>query len=390
MRQYAPILVLLLLFLVILPYFDHSAGVRASALDSQNIPSYGSVSYNGSIDRLTYLHVEGNKVKNVYGETVYLRGVDKFSFYEDEATAPGWNHIVESDVENIKNLMNANIIRCDISVQSLFPTFNFSQPNTAHLQMMDNFVGWCAERKIYVLFCMFGYYMTYNMADGYPDDFWTNPIRQQNVREFYIFLAEHYKGQPAVFGFDIMNEPANGWAPIPTLERWKVFATDVMDGFQAVNPTLIAVVETLEVEYIDSLWWVKDSPINRPNVVYSGHIYAHWAETSQWMDHFDFARAYRDGRYEEARTLFDSWLDERYHSEANVPFYIGEFGTYYREDNMVWLEDLLQIMGERGWSWTAFLWHTCSGAGAADQSYNLVDYDWVTLRPQGELVSEYA
>lgn len=118
--------------------------------------STGSV--NCQSHSLTYLHTEGKDIKNEFGQIVYLRGCAKMCMEFVVDPDPGAYNVRESDFENIKNLLGANVVRIDLALSLLFPTFDVNAPNSVYLGHMDDIVDWCGKREIYVLFDCHGYY----------------------------------------------------------------------------------------------------------------------------------------------------------------------------------------------------------------------------------------
>lgn len=108
------------------------------------------------------------------------------------------------------------------------------------------------------------------------------------IRDFWVFIADRYKGNPTVFGFDLYNEP---WNAVPTVDRpkvseWKTQVEEWIDAITSVNPKLIFIVENAGHQIWGSgNWgWVQTDPINRINMVYSPHFYPE-RENGTWKDY---------------------------------------------------------------------------------------------------------
>lgn len=353
---------------------------------------------------MSYLHTDGKWLRDSLGRTVKLRGVAKmcmeFSNYHE---IPSYN-ITERDFENIKSLLHSNVIRIDLALSLLFPTFDVSAPDSTYLSHMDNIVKWCGERGMRVIFDLHGYYTQME----FPADFWTQPAWERTgiaqpyrdqIRDFWIFIANRYDGNRIVVGFDLLNEP---WNCVPAEDRpfpdeWKLQIEEWIDAIVAVNPRLLFFVENAGHQAWGSNdWrWLETAPVNRSNVVYSPHFYPQnldgsWSDYS-WMGvtGSDFAQDYAAGNYEQAKIKLREFLKVAF--PVDRPVYVGEFAapilTVSDPAGLQYLEDFLSIMDEPGfnhinytyWAWVA----------GSSPTYALVDHDWVTMYPQGHILAEY-
>jgi endoglucanase len=355
------------------------------------LPSAGTVNY----PHISYLHTEGKLIKNEFGETVYLRGCAKMCMEFETYYDVGAYNIRESDFDNIKRLLGVNIIRIDLALSLLFPTFDVGAPNPDYLATMDNIVMWCGDRDMYVLFDCHGYYPQM----GAPSDFWDtlyNGIRQpyrNMISDFWVFIANRYNGNPTVFGFDLYNEP---WNAVPAEDRpypseWKTVIEEWIDAITAVNPKLLFIVETAghQMWGSDDWRWIATSPIERANVVYSPHFYPQ-RDDGSWKNYTwislpgnTFASEYASGDYATAKEKMETFLINLFQDDLGYPILIGEFGFVANENGLQCLRDFLDISNKHGWSWTYWGW-----CGRPDWFW-LVEEDWVTLTPQGQIVKEY-
>lgn len=394
MRRNSPNTFLFITFSLLL---SSSAILPISGLQgSQSIKSYGAISYQKK-EGLSYLHTEGRFIKNEFGETVYLRGCAKMCMEFETYYDVGAYNIRESDFDNIKRLLGVNIVRIDLALSLLFPTFDVGDPDPDYLATMDNIVKWCGDRDMYVLVDCHGYYPQM----GAPSDFWDTPhngIRQpyrNMIRDFWVFMANRYNGNPTVFGFDLYNEP---WNAVPAEDRpypdeWKVQIEEWIDAVSAVNPQLLFFVENAGHQPwgSDDWRWLRSTPIDKPNVVYSPHFYPERGDGT-WKDYTwipltgnTFCADYVAGNYDVAKRNMRNFLTELWQLDLPYPFHIGEFGSLNDEVGLQCLTDLLDIIHRYfGYNYNYWAW-----VGRPQPSYCLIEEDWVTLTPQGQIVKEY-
>lgn len=381
------------------------SGTIMALVTDTTIPTVGTINYG-----LSYLHTEGKLIKDEAGRTVYLRGVAKMCM-EFSADAHGY-HVTETDFENIKNLLNPNVVRIDLALSLLFPTFDMSAPDSTYLGLMDNIVKWCGDRDMYVLFDLHGYYPQMSA----PTDFWTEPwweergIREpyrSHIRDFWVFIANRYKGNPTVFGFDLFNEPWNAVVKPPpddrpTPKEWKTMVHEWIDAITAVNPKLLFIVENAGHQMWGHEDWRWIAPgghegvtaIDRPNVVYSPHFYPQRLDGT-WVDDTwiplagnTYAGDYAAGNYEVAKANMETFLTALWQEGADYPFMVTEFGFCGDEAGLQCLKDILDFFNRHGYSYTYWGWYHVPPGESSIWNHWLVETDWVTLTPQGEILAE--
>jgi endoglucanase len=384
-----------LVVVTIIIAFYLCANVATSTITGTSVFwNLGTIDYSHSW--LSYLHTEGSLVKNEFGQIVYLRGCNKMcmQFYIDPD--PGAYNVKESDFENIKNLLGANVVRIDLALSLLFPTFDVNAPEMVYLDHMDDIVDWCGKREMYVLFDCHGYYPQM----GAPEDFWNlensgirNPYRNM-IRDFWVFIANRYEGNPTVFGFDLYEEP---WNAVPTMDRptaseWKTQVEEWIDAITIVNPKLIFVIENAgHQEWGSNDWrWIRTSPIDRTNIVYSPHFFPQREPDGTWKDYTwidlsgnSFSKDYSTHNYAAAKENMETFTNNLWQGDLHYPILVGEFGCINDESGLRFLRDFLEVCDTRGWSWTYWAW-----VGRPQPSFALVLEDWVTLNPQGTTVQQ--
>jgi aryl-phospho-beta-D-glucosidase BglC (GH1 family) len=314
----------------------------------------------------------------------------------------GVYNIQKSDFENIKRSLGTNLVRIDLALSLLFPTFNVQQPDQSYLATMDKIANWCQELNMYVLFDLHGYYNN----GGAPRDFWDSPglgVRQpykSMIANFWIFIAQRYNSNHAVFGFDLYNEPWNALAyngtaesSRPYIAEWRSQVEEWIDAISPVNPSLIFFVENAGHSYWgkDDWRWVETEPINRPNVVYSPHFYPE-STSGTWNSYSyielpgtHFGYDYSTHNYAAAKAEMAELLNQLYSFGNQHPVFIGEFSAINDEAGLQFLSDFLQYSNQNGWSWAAWTW-----CGRDQPGFYMIYPDWITLTPQGQIVSRFA
>ena len=187
-----------------------------------------------------------------------------------------------------------------------------------------------------------------------PDDpdFWKDERSRARTDEIWQRVAQHFKGNPAVAEYDLLNEPYGApdraalWAEYDRL--YKVI--------RAADPDHIITMETCWGGSVDGVhmgwgWNVLPPParFGWTNVVYETHSYVWKADTDAARQKVGIDRQVSD------------W---EAHRRWGVPCYVGEFNCIMSEE--AWKYALAQFAAH-GMSWT--MWSYKSTHGSGDDSW---------------------
>jgi aryl-phospho-beta-D-glucosidase BglC (GH1 family) len=174
-----------------------------------------------------------------------------------------------------------------------------------------------------------------------PAALWTSPTDQQHTIAIWQEVAAHYRGNPAVAGYDLLNEPAGASTD---QDRWAL-QDRIYRAVRAVDPE--------HMVFIEAIWWLDNLPppamYGWNNVVYECHHY-------EWSVQTDDQKQ-RDG----ADAKVADFLS---HATYGVPFFLGEFNFFANPD--AWSYGIEQ-WDRNGISWTTWSWRAdVPGAGVED------------------------
>jgi aryl-phospho-beta-D-glucosidase BglC (GH1 family) len=264
------------------------------------------------------------------------------------------NWITMADLDNIKN-MGMNFIRVPISWHELLNDDGTWKSNP--WTQLDALVNAAASRGIYVLLdmhtvpggdCPWG---SCGRQGPNPNAFWTTPAYQDMVNTMWQGIAAHYKGNPAIAGYDLLNEPIlsynEGSAEITTKSD---LYNRLYNTVRANDPDHAIFIEAFfgfdKIAAPSTYGWA--------NVVYEIHPYAMDAP----MD------------WDAQNNLVTNNLNTlaQFQKQWNVPVYAGEYSLYFFDDVwMRWMSGLNAL--HASWSnWTYKV--TGSGDGANWGFYN--------------------
>jgi hypothetical protein len=184
-------------------------------------------------------------------------------------------------------------------------------------------------------------------------------------------LAERYRGNGWVAGYNLINEPAD-----PTEQMLMPVYRRMYDAIRAIDPDHIQFLEgnrySLDFHMFGEPW---------PNVVYTTHDYA----LPGFIDGGPYPGVSR-GISVDRSVLERTFLERtQYMRETGTPIWVGEFGPVYtgdaEKDAMRYrlLEDQLEIYRQHGASWS--IW-TYKDIGLQGVVYAKPESAWISrVRP---------
>ena len=180
--------------------------------------------------------------------------------------------------------------------------------------------------------------------------------RQLNDRLIKIWqtIAYKYKGNSAVWGYDLMNEPVQNKLPIKGIDYidTQVRVSQAIRKIDQKTPIFI------EVDDWDSPYnFIFLSPVPISNVIYEVHMYQPGIFTHQGVNDNGSVIIYPgviNGIYYDKNKLREILKPVRdFQLRYNVPIYVGEFSAVrWAPGAAQYLDDCISIFEEYGWNWT--------------------------------------
>ena len=188
--------------------------------------------------------------------------------------------------------------------------------------MVDSLLDWCASREIYLILDLHAapggqvYNADISDYDDSKPSLWESKENRDKTVAFWKKIAERYKDEPWIGGYDLINE-TNWNLPGGTLLR--NLYQEITDSIRATGDEHIL--------FIEGNWFANDytglTPPWDGNMVYSFHKY--WSS----LDDLDWIIPLRD--------------------QYNVPLWMGESG----ENSNTWFTDAVILFEKNniGWAW---------------------------------------
>ncbi|MGR0321093.1 glycoside hydrolase family 5 protein [Agromyces sp. ZXT2-3] len=218
-------------------------------------------------------------------------------------------------------------------------------------RLLDSVVDACARHGIYTILDLHALPGAQNQH-WHSDNptqwahFWSQRQFQDRVVNLWEHLAEHYRDNPWVAGYNPVNEPADAHG-----EAIGPFYRRLVAAIRAVDPHHILFLDGNRYStQFDQL----GDPL--PNCVYTAHDYA----LPGFVDGGPYPGVSR-GRHVDRDVVEETFLERTaYMRETGTPIWIGEFGPVYTGDperdaqRYRLLEDQLEIYSRYDASWA--LW----------------------------------
>ncbi len=276
-----------------------------------------------------WLHVSGDKIVNQKGDTVLLRGFGLGGMLHMENFIDGYTGNEEAMREGLKKVLGEkkynlyfdtflksyftepdaayieslglNLIRIPINYHLFEDDMNPGVIKEESFAYLDTVIDLCARHHIYTIIDLHAFPGSQNQH-WHSDNpthiarFWIYKDFQDRALHFWEVIAQRYKDNPWVAGYDVMNEPAD-----PTGEKLFPYYKRLRDAIRKIDPDHILFLEgdkyATQFDKFTEIW---------DNVVYTNHDYA--------MPGFIFGGDYpgitRDHYYDKD-TLEKDFLEEK-------------------------------------------------------------------------------
>ncbi len=276
--------------------------------------SAGMASGAGNSEKLSVLRADQNRLKDGEGREVILRGVNTGG---RSKMPPFFPFDPEPDFETALNKYADRVQSLGFNVVRLLVIYEAGEPargkyDQDYLQKYDAMVEAFARRGIYIIIDSHqDLYSRRLCGDGLPDwalpekyqndpahadcrlwslRYFTNPVAstadrfwsnadgvQDSYAAFFRMLAERYKNEPAVIGFEPINEPFPGWSGMAHYSEWNqehLFRLDqkVAKAVQSADPRYLILVDLCPLEN-QGAWNPRMTKPEINNLVLAPHYY---------------------------------------------------------------------------------------------------------------------
>jgi hypothetical protein len=268
---------------------------------------------------------QGDRPRRIEKITTDLLGPEKANRFWHEFRE---NYITEADIQRIAEL-GYNSVRPAINSRVLLTQSDPPECAEEGFRLLDHLIAWCKASGIYVILDMHaapGGQTGQNIDDSANDepDLFIDPKYEDQLVALWTAIAKRYKDEPAVAGYDLLNEPlpARTGAEAKFKARLEPLYQKLTKAIRGVDPKHIVILEGAD--------WANDwSVFTQPfdgNLVYQFHYYC-WDHPA-------------------ALKSIENYLNHR--QRLNAPVWVGETGE--RDNAIYWATTEYFEANNIGWS----------------------------------------
>lgn len=282
------------------------------------------------------------------------------------------NFIQESDFKNIASL-GFNCVRLPFN-HKLFEKEPFSYSNEG-LSYLQKAVWWAKRYGIWVILDLHAAPGSQN-SDWHSDSdgealLWESKSNQERTIKLWSFLADVFKDEEAVAGYDLLNEP--------------IVASSALNKFYQELIKEIRKVDKNHIIFLEPVNWAQDLETLKPpqdeNLAFSIHFYQpldFCFNTQPGLVYPFTDNLYKKNMQDNIKHLKDCFEISQ---ELKVPILVGEFGVNSRSNlygEMDYIRDLTKIFDELDYHWTYWTYKAVKSTIFPDGLYHYTgDPKWV-------------
>jgi endoglucanase len=226
--------------------------------------------------------------------------------------------------------------------------------DTNFFNRIDEVLGWAFNYNLAVIINIHHY-----------DEIMQNPMAEkERFLSIWKQIALHYKNYSSNLFFEILNEPNSAL----TAGLWNVFLKEAITTIRETNPDRSILIGTAEWGGLSALQKLE-FPSDDNNLILSVHYYLPFEFTHQGAEWIEGSNNWLGTKWE-GNTVEREIINQDIKTAANwaamrnVPFNLGEFGSYYKADmnsRVRWTAAVSAAARNYGASFN--YWEFCAGFG---------------------------
>jgi aryl-phospho-beta-D-glucosidase BglC (GH1 family) len=233
------------------------------------------------------------------------------------------DYITKEDIKFIKQL-GFNSIRIPFNYRLFVTNYPFYELKGVGYELLNRVINWCKEETLYVILdmhCAPGGQTGDNIDDSYGYPFlFEDEFSQDLTAKIWKRIAEIYKDEEIIIGYDLLNEPI---AHYFDKEKLKPLLVPV---YKKITKAIREVDTNHIIIYGGAIWDSDFSVFTEPldsKAIYTFHKY--WTPPTQ--------------------EVIQDYIDFR--ERMNVPIWLGESG----ENTNEWINEFRQLLEKNNIGW---------------------------------------
>lgn len=202
-------------------------------------------------------------------------------------------------------------------------------------------------------------------------------------------IATRYKGNSAIYGYELLNEPAQRTV-VPSIGTWLTVSTNIAAAIRAIDPSVRIVIEPL---YGNPLYFSKLKPLKDSNVAYAFHAYYNSSFRAQGLGGRPINIVYPKKKFNKANLIKSMARAYGFAKKYKVKMICGEFSAPRwapKGSGFRYLRDHIQYFEKNGWDWAYHVWRS-SDVWSVEQGNDPNDSSYVDphTTDRGKLLNKY-
>lgn len=278
------------------------------------------------------------------------------------------NFITEEDMHTVKS-WGLNCVRLPINYRLIY--------EIQGIEYLKNIIKLFKKNSIYVILDLHAAPGSQN-NDWHSDSsgealLWQDKKFQDETVHIWQIISRTFKNEPAIAGYDLINEPVIGNARKIRALYDKITRAIRNNGDE-------------HIIFLEGGLWAQDfkklDNISDKNTAYSMHFYQPLSFVFNFRPGYTYP-GHIDGRYwDKTAILKEMQRYVKFQQEQNRPMLVGEFGINSRcpqcNSELKWLNDTLAVFNRLGFSWAYWTYKAVANMIFPDGVLRLLEnHPWV-------------
>lgn len=263
------------------------------------------------------------RIERMITELVGEKQAEQFwdIYYDRYTSEADIQQIAADGFNSVRVPINARFLIIDCEADTIVYKEN-------HLRLLDRLIDWCREHRLYVILDLHGApggQTGTNIDDSEHDqpELFMNERNKQNTIQLWRMLAERYKEEWIVAGYDLLNEPLPNW-------------------FSSYNDQIMPL-------YRDIIQAIREVDDNHLIILEGAHWATDWSIFNEKIDDHIMLQFHKYWNNPDTESI-QNYLDKR--EQWNVPIFMGEGG----ENNKEWYAGAFRLFEDHNISWNFWTW----------------------------------
>ena len=199
---------------------------------------------------------------------------------------------------------------------------------------------------------------------GRYDDGTLRILMDKSLQNYFISIwqgiAKRFKGHPALWAYDLMNEPVQKQPSPPGLLNWFDLQEETARRVRAIDPKTAILIASDDWNSPTAFEWLR--PVDVSNVVYTVHMYWPYEYTHQgtdgrtWSkpeDKIEYPGTFNTRPLNRIALASHLWPVRHFQLTYGARIFVGEFSVArWAPGAAQYLADEISLFEDYGWDWT--------------------------------------